>query len=303
MSETFAPWSLDKIVPGEPLPAALYLHLEGRYVLYRAAGQSVDRLTFDRMEIKNIRTLYVLEQDKSKFDTWSASFALRAADPVSNVRAEARRSVKDIFHSFQSDENFTKVLETSSSLVDEVAKLPLAVQSLANLQSLSKDSADHSVNVSILSVYLALNLGYSHMVILKHLAAGALLHDIGKIEAFKVDEKDSEKYESVLRDHAALGEALLAKDDSISREVRMIVAQHHEFHDGTGHPKGLKGDQIYDLARIVAIANMFDGLVARGKGPLAERQKHALAELEGPLAGKFHPIKLKKIIKILSLGI
>jgi HD-GYP domain-containing protein (c-di-GMP phosphodiesterase class II) len=83
----------------------------------------------------------------------------------------------------------------------------------------------------------------------------------------------------------------------------MIVAQHHEFHDGTGYPNALHGNQIYDLARIVAIANVFDGLVSEGKGPLAERQRHALEQLDGPLAHQFNPMKLKKIVKILSLGI
>ena len=146
-------------------------------------------------------------------------------------------------------------------------------------------------------------MGYSHMVILKHLAAGALLHDIGKIEAMRVDESNEKEYQEKLRMHPLLGESMIAKAEGTSREVQMIVAQHHEFHDGSGYPKGLSGNQIYDLAKIVAIANAFDGLVAEGKGPLADRQRHALSQLEGPLSPKFNPMKLSKIIKILSLGL
>jgi putative nucleotidyltransferase with HDIG domain len=168
---------------------------------------------------------------------------------------------------------------------------------------LSRGTADHSVNVSVLSVYLAMNMGYSHMIILKHLAAGALLHDLGKIEALKIAESDPVEYEKKLLDHPTIGDAMIAKIEGTAPEVRMIVAQHHEFHDGKGYPKGLRGDQIYDLARIVSIANVFDTLVSEGKGPLAERQKAALTQLDGPLASQFNPMKLKKIVKILSLGI
>jgi len=315
MSQNYIQWNLEKIVPGESIPAALYLQLEGRYVLYRVAGQVIDRNTFDRMEIKKVLHFFVLDTDRDKFKSWFETINQTPASPsiqsggsassiaLKKTREEAKRKIADIFHSFHAEESITQVLETSSSLVEELTKSPLASQPLAELQSLSRGTADHSVNVSTLSVYLALNMGYSHMVILKHLAAGALLHDIGKIEALKMGETSPELYEEKLKLHPALGDEMLAKLGEASREARIIVMQHHECHDGSGYPAGLTGNKIYDLAKIVSMANVFDELVADGKGPLGDRQKHALAQLEGPLSAKFHPTKLKKVIKILSLGV
>jgi putative nucleotidyltransferase with HDIG domain len=314
MAQNFKKWSLKNIIPGESIPAPLYLHLEGRYVQYRRKGQTIDRDTFDRMEMKNFHDFFILESDEQEFEIWSTQFQIEAAQAMVSVqegpsegirakRQEAQRKIADIFHSFHAEESISQVLETSTQLVDELTQQPFTSKPLKELQTLSRGTADHSVNVSVLSVYLAVNMGYSHMIILKHLAAGALLHDIGKIEALRIEESNIAEYEKKLREHPTLGEAMLSKMDNVSREVKMIVAQHHEFHDGTGYPNALHGNQIYDLARIVAIANVFDGLVSEGKGPLAERQRHALEQLDGPLAHQFNPMKLKKIVKILSLGI
>jgi response regulator RpfG family c-di-GMP phosphodiesterase len=65
----------------------------------------------------------------------------------------------------------------------------------------------------------------------------------------------------------------------------------------------MRGKEIYDLAKIVAIANTFDELVSSDSGPLADRQKNAIAQLEGPLAHKFDPMKLQKALKVLTLGV
>ena len=83
----------------------------------------------------------------------------------------------------------------------------------------------------------------------------------------------------------------------------MIVAQHHECHDGSGFPKKLRGSAIYDLARIVSIANVFDELVGDGQGTLIERQKVAIRQLDEFLYKKFDPQKLEKTLKILRMGI
>ncbi len=307
MSESYLQWSTDKILPGEPLPAPLFLLLEGRYVRYRSKGQIIDRLTFDRLEHKHVQELYIASADVAVFETWvQNAHQIKATKETKNLRItreESRRHVADIFHSFHKDEAITQALETSMNLVEEITKQPFATQALSELQTLSRGTADHSVNVSVLSVYLALNMGYSHMIILKHLGAGALLHDIGKIDALKIEEGHQKEYDEKIRQHPLIGEAMLAGSDTITREMRLIIAQHHECHDGSGYPKKLHGDQIYDLAKIVSIANTFDGLVSGAIGSLAERQQYALAQLKGPLAPKFQPMKLQKAIKILGLGI
>jgi putative nucleotidyltransferase with HDIG domain len=132
---------------------------------------------------------------------------------------------------------------------------------------------------------------------------GGLLHDIGKPRVDVKEQDTDSDIEFKMKEHASFGLKMLENQQKVPNEVKMIVAQHHECHDGTGFPKKLRGSAIYDLARIVCIANVFDELVGDGQGTLSERQKAAITQLDQTLYKKFDPQKLEKAIKILKLGI
>ncbi|MCM2279777.1 MAG: HD domain-containing protein [Oligoflexia bacterium] len=311
MSEQFVSCGLEEILVGEPLPGSLYLYIDFRFITFRAAGDVIDRTAFERLELKKIRTLFMLEKDRKAFTDWSQKTLASAPPPplprenqaFSQVRQDAHRKLMDIFQSNHPDRMVEQTLASSKNLVTEVMKFPFAVQTLAQLQTFSRGTVDHSVNVSILSVYLAMQMGYSHALILQHVGMGGLLHDVGKLKV-KIDDNDSpEEAARKMQEHPSLGARLLEGQSKIPNEVRMIVEQHHECHDGTGYPKKLRGQHIYDLARIVTIANAFDELVGDGKGTLIERQRRAVRELDENLFKKFDPQKLEKALKILKLGI
>jgi putative nucleotidyltransferase with HDIG domain len=209
----------------------------------------------------------------------------------------------DIFLAEHPDRLVNQAISASKRLVNEVMAAPFATRSLSQLQTYSKGIADHSVNVSVLSVYLALQMGYSHALILNHIGLGALLHDIGKTKVSVLETDSKEEIERKMRDHPALSAQVIEEQAQVSNEVRMIIAQHHENWDGTGFPGKMKGSAIYDLARIVSIANVFDELVGDGHGSLAERQKAALHQLDESLYRHFDPQKLEKALKILRLGV
>jgi putative nucleotidyltransferase with HDIG domain len=316
MAEQFVSVELENVMVGESLPVNLYIYIDFRFITFRASGDTIDKNAFDRLEFKKVKNLFVLDQDKQKFADWSAKYqALRKAEakkipPLSaetknflKVREDVHRKTMDIFTSTHPDKIVAQTLVASKKLVDEVMKFPFAVKTIAQLQTYSKGTVDHSVNVSVLSVYLAMQMGYSHALILQHVGMGGLLHDIGKPRVPIKEEDTPEVIEKKMRDHTGLGVKLLESQQKVPNEVKMIVAQHHECHDGSGFPKKLRGSAIYDLARIVCIANVFDELVGDGQGTLADRQKHAIAELDEKLYKKFDPQKLEKALKILRMGI
>lgn len=309
MDKKFLSWGLDQLVPGEPLPAPIFLLLSERYILYKKQGDLITRDIFDRMEFKKVGCIFIQETDKPVMAAWSSKaeainqHQLPVSKELAAAREDARRSMMDIFHSAHNNEIVTKTLKTSEKLVTEMMKFPFASKPLSQLQSFSRGTVDHSVNVSVLAVYLAMNMGYTHVIILRHLAAGALLHDVGKSQVGIEDQDETFIVEEKLRHHPEKSLAILEEDPAISKEVKMIVAQHHEHYDGTGYPKGLHGKEIYDLAKIVSIANAFDELVSGSSGTLEERQAHAMKELQGPLNNRFDPTKLTKALKILAIGI
>ncbi len=310
MSRHFT-FDLEDVLVGEPLPGNIYVFIQNRFILLRAKDDVIDRATFERLDLKKAQTLFVLEQDQKAFEEWSQRRKQMAAETqayspetqaIQVLKSEARESLIDLFQTSVSPK-FKKGFLESKKIVHEVMKIPFALKSLAEIQNFSRSASDHSLNVSVLSVYLAQQMGYTHKGILQNIGAGALLHDIGKI-LIKTDENDPpELTAAAMLDHPLLGADYLGKDPDVSNEVKMIVAQHHELHDGSGYPRKLKGNQIYDLARIVSICNMFDELVSNAKGSLRERQVHAIHQLDRVLYRQFDQTKLFKAIKIFQLGV
>ena len=96
----------------------------------------------------------------------------------------------------------------------------------------------------------------------------APMHDIGKVgipDAILLKEGPLDEQEmEIMREHPAIGHEILR--DSPSRYINLgaeIALSHHEMYDGTGYPKGLKGDAIPMTGRIVAVVDVFDALTTR----------------------------------------
>ncbi|QDR79635.1 HD-GYP domain-containing protein [Sporomusa termitida] len=120
----------------------------------------------------------------------------------------------------------------------------------------------HSIDVAIISLMVAVELGYSEKE-QGDLGLGAMMHDIGKLLVPKsIIQKpgpltDMEMF--TIQQHCELGMSSL-KPFNLPEECTDIVLQHHEHLDGSGYPQGLKGDEIARNAQIVMIAEMLDGI-------------------------------------------
>jgi HD-GYP domain-containing protein (c-di-GMP phosphodiesterase class II) len=122
----------------------------------------------------------------------------------------------------------------------------------------------HATGVARISFELgrALRLPRSELV---PLAMGALLHDVGKLvvpaSLLESPRRLTEDEWAIVQTHSAAGESLVS---GYLRHplVRAIVRWHHERLDGQGYPDGLKGEQIPLVARIVAVADAYDAMVA-----------------------------------------
>jgi len=123
----------------------------------------------------------------------------------------------------------------------------------------------HSVNVAVISVLIALSLDYNEAK-LTDLAVGALLHDIGMLTVpreipLKMGNLTPAESEAI-QAHTRQGFEIIRKRREISTLAAHVAFQHHERVDGTGYPRRLKGDDIHEYARIVAVADIFDALIA-----------------------------------------
>ncbi len=315
MTNEFSSVTVEQLLVDVPLPCNLYVFIDSRFITFRAGGDRIDRQTYDRLQIKNITNLFVKQAEHPSFLGWSTDHPQAEPtsppppeeQPLQQAREDAHRKTLDIFRTDHPDQAIIAVVASSKKLVGEVMKFPYAVKSLTQLQTFSKGTVDHSVNVSILSIYLAMQMGYSHNVILQNIALGALLHDIGKRKVYEDENATPTETESRMKEHPTYGlrilESMEKENQKIPDEVKKIVVQHHEHADGSGFPKKLRGNAIYDLSRVVIIANMFDKLVGDAEGPLSQRQKEALTKMDQLHYHKFDPDKFEKCMKILALGV
>jgi putative nucleotidyltransferase with HDIG domain len=125
-----------------------------------------------------------------------------------------------------------------------------------------KETEGHSLRVTDMTVKLAriMGLGESELI---HIRRGALLHDIGKMGIrdnilLKPGPLTDSEWE-IMRKHPQFAFDLLSPTAYL-REALDIPHYHHEKWDGTGYPRGLKGEQIPLAARIFSVADVWDAL-------------------------------------------
>ncbi len=309
-------WSALDLVVDRPLPGDLYLCLRHRLVRFRAKGDTLSRAEYDKFVYNQMECVFVGINDLKPFRDWAELYektereeVISRADseqkPIYESSLELRRTALDLFSAPKSDAQAKAVIESSQLMVTEFLKKPYVVENVCHLQRYGRGCVDHSVNVSVLSVYLGLQMGFSSQIILEHLALGGLFHDLGKAFMAGGDDHVVDENSPEFKQHPLLGVESIEKAGTglsqMSNEVRMIIAQHHEFMDGSGYPKGLQGLSIYELSRIVAIANVYDNLVSESKAvEMGDKQKEALQRLEEEYVGKLDRKKLEKAVKILK---
>ena len=126
-------------------------------------------------------------------------------------------------------------------------------------------TARHSAAVARYSKAIAQRAGYSKRdEELVHIAA--LLHDIGKFilpdHILKANTKLSEEDWQLIKRHPHQGAKVVRSMDGYGPVAEIILA-HHERIDGKGYPRGLKGDDIPEIARMISVADTYDVMTAR----------------------------------------
>jgi putative nucleotidyltransferase with HDIG domain len=126
------------------------------------------------------------------------------------------------------------------------------------------ETEGHSQRVCRYSVEIARAMGWSNQQ-LGNLARGAYLHDIGKLGTpdgillkpgpLTVEER------AIMQTHVQIGFELVKGIPFLSAAADIIL-MHHERHNGSGYPRGLKGEEILPGARIFAVADSFDAITS-----------------------------------------
>lgn len=206
------------------------------------------------------------------------------------IRQKSIKLIKDIFNnqkknSLKDDFSYyDSILKMSEALLDEILSQKNILVNLVDIKSMDNYTYQHCVNVGVLSLVLGIQLRLTKSELLD-LCIGALLHDIGKIfipkEILnKVEPLTDEEFE-IIKTHTEKGYNYVRNKLDMSSTSKIIILQHHEKMDGSGYPDGKKGDKIYKLARIVAIADVYDALTSDRPYRRAMTPNEALEYISG----------------------
>jgi putative two-component system response regulator len=155
------------------------------------------------------------------------------------------------------------------------------------------DTGAHIWRIAAYASALATAAGWpAHLV--QRLELAAPLHDTGKIgipdTLLQAPRKLTAEEWKTMQRHPEIGYSILSKSQSpLFTMAAEIARSHHEKWDGTGYPSGLKGEEIPEAARIIALADVFDALTTKRPYKEAWSVADALAEIRKGAGSHFEP--------------
>jgi len=209
-------------------------------------------------------------------------------------------------HAFETIEEQNRVLEEkvrerTKELHDSRLEIVRRLARAAEFRD--TDTGLHVTRMSLFCAELGRAAGFDERECDLLLNASAL-HDIGKIGIpdrvlLKKGRFDPEETE-VIRGHVEIGGDILSKSASeLLQWAEAISMAHHEKWDGSGYPRGLKGEEIPLTGRIVALCDVFDALTSHRPYKKPWSVEEAMAEIERGSGTHFDPALVKLFKQIL----
>ena len=165
-------------------------------------------------------------------------------------------------------------------------------------------TAGHQQKVSQLACAIGREMGLSAEQI-RVIRIASLLHDVGMLfvpaEYLAKPGKLSDAEFSMIKAHPDMDYQILKTID-FSFDIADIVHQHHERLDGSGYPKGLKGDAIYLESRIIAVADVVEAMVSNRPYRPAPGLDAAMKEIENGRGTLYDPDAVDTCIKLFRQG-
>lgn len=230
-------------------------------------GQHVELTTTIIQRLKRLGIYRVYIEDARTED-------IELKEPLSDeLRTEALTIIRANFLKFMNEarsgpirgnpnlgRDFQRLLD---HIVDDMKNHDQAMIMLNTIHTVDHYLFQHSLNVCLYALMLGKSLGYTQDQ-LRTLGLGAMLHDVGKTQ---IPEKIllkpgllTEEEMNLMRKHTEYGFQILKDVPNISLITAHCALQHHERMNGRGYPRGIKGEEIHEYARLLGIVDTFDAM-------------------------------------------
>ncbi len=184
------------------------------------------------------------------------------------IKKEARQTITNMMEDVKSGEaiNPDQAENVVENIITSAFRNQDALISLLRIKQADEYTYLHSISSCVLLVSFCKYLGLDQKLI-KDVAIGGLLHDVGKMkipdEIISKPGKLSETEYELIKKHVEYGLEIIGDTPGISQISRDIISQHHERIDGTGYPKGLKGNENSKFGQMAAIVDIYDAMTSQ----------------------------------------
>ncbi len=213
-------------------------------------------------KLKNLDISKIRILDESEEIITASSSELFNAQYNENVEV-----IKDVLHDISMGKNLdmVKVESITDSIYTRINENRDIVGCINEIRDVDEYTYVHSINVSLLSMLIGkwLKLGEKKV---KELVKAGVLHDIGKSKVDptilnKTGKLTSQEFEE-MKKHPIQGYRIAESMKGVSKNVCLGILMHHERNDGSGYPVGIKGPNIHEYAKIIAVADVYDAMTS-----------------------------------------
>jgi putative nucleotidyltransferase with HDIG domain len=288
-----------------------YVKINDKYILYVRKGDSFEGPRLKRLKEKRLKKMFILTEEETNYRNYLSrnidmAFDSNSGKPLETraeiIQGAAQSNAEQVMENPDDVNAYNETKENVSRFVSFLNE-DQAIQHILAVENTDKSVAHHGVTVSTLATALAKRLGINDPRQKQLLSLGALLHDFehfhnGLDVSRPLDQLTPEEMK-VYQEHPVAGGRRVQDKRHFDQLVISIIAQHHEYIDGKGWPRGLKESQMDPLAVIVASANALDRIITYEGKSRKEAAKHLMMTALGK-----HPLQHLQILGeiINSLG-
>lgn len=242
---------IEQLQPGMILGRSIFL-ADGRILLRHTA--EITASTIVKLKELRLPSVYIEKGNDNGMEEL-VSDATRS-DLIQNLyKLTINNATKDL--------NIQACKHSTYCLMDEVISNQKKPLYFTEIRLQNDYIYSHMVNVCIIAIKIGVKMGYNQLKIAE-LALGSLFHDLGMMKVpleiiSRIGGLTAEEIRQI-QTHSKTGYDILKQIPGFSAVSANVAYQHHERHDGSGYPKGVKGNDIHEFARITAVADVFDAM-------------------------------------------
>lgn len=273
----------------------------GEGVLYRGDESGLPDVDFRRLEASGLEHLLINASDLQRCEAaLESELADILFDPTIDASEKAACAqqvgvnvTRDLLSAAHPGVHLDRAARLIDTLIDGVLSDRQVTATLLGMSAHHQTTASHLFAVGALSTMLGFEVLGNQPDMLRAIALAGMLHDLGKMslnaDLLSKTSPLTPDEMKLIRQHPIESVRLIGDNPNATKDVRLMILQHHERFDGRGYPLGLRGEEAELGSRIIAITDAFHAMIGRRDYRHALAPQEAVNKMRFQVGSQFDP--------------